>query len=116
MVEAAIVFPLVVLTVAALIQILVFFYQLTEVNVKMHLALRAESGSLSKTIQYRERESPPYPIYRKGSRLYYSVKRTFLPQGILRQIHKELWARQYINREAAAVRGAELAARITEQE
>lgn len=116
MVETAIVFPLVVLAVTALIQILIFFYQLTEVNVKMHLALRAESGTLSKTIFYGERETSPYPIYRKGSRLYYSAKLAFLPKGILRQIHKELWARQYINREAAAVRGAELAARITEQE
>ncbi len=116
MVEAAIVFPLVILTVAALIQILVFFYQLTEVNVKMHLALRAESGNLSKTVLYGEKETPPYPIYRKGSRLYYSARISFLPKGILQQIHKEIWARQYITREAAIVRGAELAAGVAKKE
>ena len=41
MVEAALVFPLIILTVVALIHMLVFLYQQTELRARMHIALRA---------------------------------------------------------------------------
>lgn len=116
MVEAAVVFPLVILAVAALIQILVFFYQLTETNVKMHLALRAESGSISQTVIYETAEEPPFPVYKAGNRLYYSARLSFLEKGILRQIHKDIAARHYINRESAAIRSFDLAGAAAETE
>lgn len=116
MVEAAIVFPLVILTVVGLIEILVFFYQLAETGTNMHVALRAESGRLSKTVVYGERREPPCPIYKRGGRLYYSAEVDFLERGLLRRIHKHIAACQYVDHEAAMIRGVDLAVTMMKKE
>lgn len=116
MAEAAIVFPLVILCAAALIQILVFFYQVTQTNVNMHLALRAECGTLSKTVGYEGAGAPPYPICRSGNHLYYSARLPFLGGGILQQAHKDISARQYVYRGMTIVRTVDFAQGMADKE
>lgn len=107
-VEAAIVFPLVILVVLALISILIFFYQLTESNVKMHLALRAESGRLSGTIHYRNEEDAPFPIYERERRVYSRVSLTFFSRGLLQSLSKDLYAYKYADNEQNFIRRTDL--------
>lgn len=103
-VEAAMVFPLVILAVISLIYILIFFYQVTETNVKMHLALRAESGRLSKTLDYGEHPDAPYPIYRNAESVCYKGNLNFLERGLLKSLHKEISASKYVDDERAFIR------------
>lgn len=102
------VFPLVILAVLALIYILIFFYQVTETNVKMHLALKAESGKLSETLDYGEKPETPYPIYRNAGSICYKGALSFLERGLLKSLHKEISASKYVDNERAFIRLMEL--------
>lgn len=108
MVEAALVFPLVILTVAALIQMLVFFYQLAETGAHMHMALRAESGRISKTVEYAPRIEAKFPIDKRGKQVYYLGTMTFMEKGILKKFEKQLSAQKYIDHETDFVRMVDL--------
>lgn len=103
-VEAAMVFPLVILAVLTLIYILIFFYQVTETNVKMHLALRAESGKLSETLDYGEQPEAPYPVYKKAGSVCYKGTLSFLEAGLLKSLYKEISASKYVDDERAFIR------------
>lgn len=104
MVEAALVFPLVILTVVALIHMLVFFYQLTEAGANMHMALRAESGRISKTVECEPCAKTEFPIYKRAKELYCLGNKTFLERGILKNLEKSLSAKKYVDQEADFVR------------
>lgn len=98
------VFPLVILAVFSLIHILVFFYQITETNVKMHLALRAESGRLSETLNYGQQPETPYPFYTKAGTVCCKGSIRFLETGILKSLDKEISASKYVDDERAFIR------------
>lgn len=104
MVEAATVFPIVILAVAALIFILQFFYQLTEMRVEMHKALRSESGKRYGTMQYHKEPEPSFPVYRKGGKLYcYGTLKSGQKWFLDRQ-EKELKSEKYLDDEKQIVR------------
>ncbi len=111
MVEAALVFPLVILTVAALIHMLVFFYQLAETRANMHMALRAESGRISKTVKCEPSAEPVFPIYKKATEVYCLGNKTFMERGLLKKLEKPLSAKKYVDHEADFVRTVDLVMR-----
>ncbi len=108
MVEAALVFPLVVLTVVALIQMLLFFYQLAEKGAEMHMALRAESGRISETVQCAPQAEPGFPVYQRGTEVYFLGSMAFAERGLLQKLEKQLSAQKYVDHEADFVRTVDL--------
>lgn len=108
MAEAALVFPLVILTVAALIYMFQIFFRHTEVRAGMHRALRAESGRICETLQYGEPVQPPFPIYRKGSRLYCRGTLRSKSKGILDAQEKTFLSEKYVDDERDYIRRIEL--------
>lgn len=107
-VEAAMVFPLVILSVVALIYMMLYFYQQTETRAEMHIALRAENGRLTETVFYGKEPKEPFPVYRKAGRIYSQGTLTFTKTGLLRSGGKELFARKYIVDEAGFIRLTDL--------
>ncbi len=114
MVEAALVFPLIILTVLALIHMLVFLYQQTELRARMHIALRAESGQVTQTVEYITKVNASYPIDHRGGQVFYASSVEFSKKGILNRRTKELSAHKYADDEAMFVRMVDLA-QIKEQ-
>lgn len=108
MVEAALIFPMVILTVTALIYILLFFYQMTDTRAKMHIALRSESGKINETVFYEKDPEEPFPIYRKGEELNSYGVICFTQEGILKRQKKELSARKFLIDEVRNIRLADL--------
>lgn len=108
MVEAAMVFPLVILTVMALISMMVFFYQQTETRARMHIALRAESGKASKTVEYLTKAEAVYPIYKKSGQMHCQGTMSFFTNGLLNEREKGLSASKYIDRETNFIRYVDL--------
>lgn len=108
MVEAAFVFPLIILSVVALIHILIFFVQVTKEGTVMHLALRCESGRISDTLQYEKQIDGRFPIYRKGDRVYFQGDIVFADKGILRKLKKKITAYKYIDNETDWIRKIDL--------
>lgn len=108
MVEAALVFPLVILAVVAIIHMLVFFYQITETGANMHMALRAESGRVSNTVECRPYTEAAFPIYKRAKEIYCLGNKTFMERGILSRLEKPLSARKYVDHEADFVRNMDL--------
>lgn len=104
MVEAALIFPLMILSVMALIYMLLYFYQLTEIRTEMHIALRAESGRISETVFYEKEPKEPFPVYRKTDHLYSSGTLTFTETGLLKAGKKNMYARKYTIDEAEFIR------------
>ncbi len=108
MVEAALVFPLVILTVVAVIQMLLFFYQLVETEANMHMALRVESGRISETSECAPQIKTKFPVYQRGTEVYFLGNMAFMDRGILKSLEKQLSARKYVDHEADFVRIVDL--------
>lgn len=87
MVEAALVFPMVVLTVMAVIFILVFMFQQVACNARLHLALNATMGRETGTVE-TYRNTPvnvkPYKAFHAISECYYAESGLqFRKKGVL---------------------------------
>lgn len=108
MVEAAILFPVVILAVVGIICILIFFYNQIETQSSMHMAMRKEAGEINKTTEYLTKVESPYPVYRKGKYVYSKGTLTFLERGLLRGNSKELQGRYYVTRGKDIVRHKDL--------
>lgn len=108
MVEAAVVFPMVILTVMALIYMFQIFFRETEIRADMHKALRAESGKCCQTLQYQENIQSPFPIYRKGERLYCRGTLQSKERGILKAGEKMLYSDKYLDDERNFIRKIDL--------
>ena len=108
MVEAAVVFPMVILAVMALIYMLQIFFKETEMRADMHKALRAESGKYCQTLQYQKNIQSPFPIYRKGDRLYCRGTLKSREKGILKAGEKMLYSEKYLDDEREFIRTIDL--------
>ncbi len=102
------IFPLVILTVAALIYIAQIFYRQTEIRAEMHKALRAESGKICGTLSYREPPDQPFPIYQKGLKVCSYGTLAFKKKGILAAGEKVFFSEKYLDDERAFIRKADL--------
>lgn len=108
MAEAAMVFPIVILAVAALIFVFQFFYQQTEMRVEIHKALRAESGEIHGTMKYHRKPETPFPVYRKGGTLCCYGTMKSKKKWFLEKQEKELMSEKYLDDEKQFVRMADL--------
>lgn len=105
-VESVMVFPLVVLSVAALISMMSYFYLQLSQRVDMHTALRMESGLVCGNLFYENHEETSFPVYKKVQQLY-SEGNVALQSGfLLHKRDKNMSARKYLIDEAKVVRMA----------
>lgn len=98
------VFPILILAVTVLISIFQFFYQLTEIRVEMHKALRAESGKLCGTMEYHKEPELSFPVYRKGGKLYCYGTLKSGEKWFLDRQEKNLMSEKYLDDEKKIVR------------
>lgn len=108
MVEAAMIFPLVIACVIAVIYIIINLYLALTLQTTLHLALRKESGEFSKTV-YRQEEMKDYqcekdrvglrPIIRMEEAAEYQINTLFKSRII--RIEK---GRAYLIDEAELIR------------
>lgn len=108
MVEAALVFPIVILSVCGVIYMLIFFYETAETRAAMHTVLKAESGKTTHTVTYLTPISTDFSVYRKNRKLYCETERKFSPAGILGEQTKRMRAEKYIDDEAQRIRYLDL--------
>ena len=102
--ESAMVFPMVVLSVAALITMMSYFYMQLGERVDMHIMLRAESGEVCENMFYGNLNDEQYPVYKKTQQLYSEGNMHFRNNGILKKREKKISARKYLIDEAEFVR------------
>lgn len=97
MVEAAMVFPLVIFTVLALIGMLLFFFRQVEAQCKLDMAVRQASGASTETVFCLEREGASYSISKEGSQIICGRENIeFAEQGLLKNIDVQLQAKAYL--------------------
>ncbi|MCQ4636267.1 hypothetical protein NE619_05960 [Anaerovorax odorimutans] len=80
----------------------------------MHIALRAESGRVTETVEYITKVKADYPVYNKGGQVYYEASLGFSEKGMLRRATKKISAHRYADNEASFIRTVDLA-RLKEQ-
>ena len=105
-VESVMVFPLVVLSVAALISMMSYFYLQLNQRVDMHTALRMESGLVCGNLFYANYEEAPFPVYKKVQQLYSEGAVSLQSGFLLHKRDKKIYARKYLIDEAKVVRMA----------
>ncbi len=116
-VESVMVFPLVVLSVTALISMTSYFYMQLGKSVDMHVMLRAESGIVCDNMFYGNEPDTGFSVVKKTQQLYCEGNVHFGKKGILSEREKKICARKYLIDEASFVRLAGTAGDvITEDE
>ena len=103
-VESALIFPLVILTVMALIYMMVYFYGQLSDKVDMHIALRAEGGELCENMYYKDIEDNGFVIYKEAQQIYSSGNSYMQRKGLLDAREKTFTARKYLIDETRYVR------------
>ena len=81
--ESAMVFPLVVLSVVALISMMTYFYMQLSERVDMHIVLRAESGRGCENMFYGNLPDRSFSVYKKPQQLYSEHIVRFGSKGLL---------------------------------
>jgi len=103
-VEAAMVFPLVIITVITLIFMMIYFYSQLNERVDMHIMLRAESGSICENVYYDNKVNDSFPIYMKSQQIYSNSIVDVEGNLIMRKRDKQIEARKYLIDECKYVR------------
>ena len=68
-VESAMVFPMVVLSLVGLIYLMIYFYGQLEMRVEMHETLRAESGEICDNFKSYQYDDSSDVVYRKAQQI-----------------------------------------------
>ena len=107
-VEAAMVFPVVILAVMSVIGALVYFYVQIGEQVEMHMVLRSESGAICENLYYSEGNVDDRAVYRKNGKLYCygTVQRD--RKWLMPEAEKQLYAEKYILDDTLVIRTADL--------
>lgn len=103
-VESVIVFPVMVLTVTALICMMSYFYVQLSDRVDMHIMLRAESGRLCSNMYYKDTVERGFMIYKEAQQIYSSHVAVSEKHRVLPVREKEIGARKYLIDETGIVR------------
>lgn len=107
-VEAAIVFPVIILTVIALLYMLIYFYNQTSEQVDMHRMLRSECGAICENMYYKRKDESQIPVYRKNGKIYCYSSVNMDSKGIMEHSTKSLTAEKYLIDETFVVRRADM--------
>ena len=105
-VEATMVFPVMIFAVIAVIYILIYFFGQLNSQVKLHSALRAECGSLCDNLFYVNHDGA-VPVYRSGKKLYGYRTVSSPENSFIEGRHKEIRAEKYMIDETLFVRLAD---------
>ena len=103
-VESAMIMPLVIMSVSALICMMIYFHtQLCE-RVDMHIMLRAESGSICGNISYGNETDSSMTVYKETQQIYSKGIVKSDKWLLLYGREKELYARKYLVDEVRFIR------------
>lgn len=108
-VEAAMVFPVMLLAVIAVLYMLIYFYNQVDKQVELHITLRSENGKICDNMYYENRICNNLSVYRKGALLYGYSTISMEEKGILEGREKLLYGEKYLIDETLVVRMADLA-------
>lgn len=108
LVEAAMIFPLIIAGVMAAMYIIISLYLSLSLQSSMHVSLRKESGELSETV-YRIEETKEYPVSKTmiGLRpaVFMEQEQKYKIRGLFKnEILKKKKGRSYIINEADIIR------------
>lgn len=108
-VEAAMVFPVMLLAVISILYMLIYFYNQVDNQIKLHIALRSENGEVCNNMYYENKDNNNLSVYRKGALLFGYSTISLEDKGILTGRDKLLYDKKYITDEVMIVRIADLA-------
>ena len=112
MVEAAVILPIIILAVMAVIYTLIFMNRQVSVRADMHIGLWAERGAVSETVTNNSGYDAEFPIYSRkaavGGTVYYSGNIRFIRRGLLKDYGRKLEGRLYWIREKELIRAADI--------
>lgn len=94
-VEAALVFPVMILTIVAVLCMLVYFWGQINARTAMHVDLRAESGRICGNFRYVDHESE-LQFYKSVQGIYSYDAVQSKKQGLLKERKKDIQARKYL--------------------
>lgn len=94
-VEAAMVFPVMILTIVAVLCMLVYFWGQIHMRTAIHMDLRAESGRICDNFNYVNYESK-LEFYQSVQGIYSYNTVQLKKQGILKERKKDIQARKYL--------------------
>lgn len=107
-VEASMVFPIMLLSLMAVIYMMIYFYNNVGEQVKLHTALRAESGSICENFYYTNRADADLTVYKQGRKIYGFGRVEAKRAGILQEKSRSIRAEKYLIDETMIVRIADL--------
>ncbi|MBR2511520.1 MAG: pilus assembly protein [Firmicutes bacterium] len=112
MVEAAVILPVIILAVMAVIYTLIFMHRQVSVRADMHMGLWAEKGSVSRTFSTGTGVEGTFPVYSRksvaGGVVYYTGHISFMKRGLLKSYNAKSEGRLYWIREKELIRGADI--------
>lgn len=103
-VESVLIFPVVILTLTALICMMTYFYAQLCSRVEMHVMLRAESGRLCGNMYYKDIDERGFTIYKEAQQIYSCHVTESARHAVLADRDKEISARKYLIDETEIVR------------
>lgn len=112
MVEAAVVFPVIILALLAVLYMLIYFYSQVGEQVKMHIKLRSECGLICENMYYGNQDDSQITFYRDGNSIYCYSSVDSYGSNMLENWGKELSAEKYLIDETAVVRMVDLAGNV----
>lgn len=108
-VEAVMVFPVIIVSVICVLHILIYFYNQLDERADMHMALRHESGKVCGNMFYENQKSNEFAFYRKPQQIYSYGTVYFRETGFLEKAETDIEARKYLIDETALIRLTDLA-------
>lgn len=107
-VEAAMVFPVMFLSIIAVLYMLIYFYNQVENQIELHMMLRSENGAICNNMYYDNQLDDNLSVYRKGTVIYSYSTTTMADKGLLKGREKQIYAEKYIINEVMVIRMADL--------
>lgn len=107
MVEAAVVFPVIILSLLTVIYIFIYFYDNVREQVSVHSVLRYEAGLIGGNIYKKDQKESELPVYRQGDRIYCCSTAASEAMGLIGPAERKIYAEKYIIDEASAIRLAD---------
>lgn len=103
-VEAAMIFPLVFMSVMILIFMMIYFYSQLSERTDIHILLRSESGKVCDNMFYGNEVKSDFPVYKKAQQIYSEGTFNMSNRFFLNSREKQITARKYIIDESRFVR------------
>lgn len=107
-VEAAMVFPVMLLAVIAVLHMLIYFYNQVDRQAELHMTLRLENGAICNNLYYENQPQNGLSVYRKGRSIYSYDTIRMKKRGLLEERETMLYAEKYLIDDTMVVRMADI--------